>query len=61
MKGKKVQTPEKISKYGTFLELMPNFVDEFNTNSFPATIDPSNQFCMAFSPETGVREKSLFA
>jgi hypothetical protein len=39
----KVQTLERISKSGAFLEVMINGVVEFSPKSFPTKIDPSPQ------------------
>jgi hypothetical protein len=40
----KVQTLERISKSGTFLEVMVKGVVEFNPQSFPTKIDPSDPY-----------------
>jgi hypothetical protein len=45
----KVQTLEKISKSGSFLEVMVNGVVEFNPKSFPTKIDPTNPLYMSFN------------
>jgi hypothetical protein len=44
-----VQNLEKISRSGTLLEVMPNFVSDFTANGFPTKTDPDYQFYMAFS------------
>ena len=46
----KVQTLEKISKSGTFLEVMVKGVVDFNPKSFPTKIDPTDPYLyMSFS------------
>jgi hypothetical protein len=45
----KVQTLERMNKAGSFVEVMINGVVEFNPNSFPTKIDPTNHLYMSFS------------